>query len=138
MGFLSIAIFYMVASKAFSTNLSIRKFWKLFPLFLIVSMGLSLHNAIAAIEGFLGKKTPFVRTPKFNIRNKTLKIAASPYLDNKINAMTIGEGLLCLYFLGGTGAGLVMGDYSFIVFHLMLTAGFAIVFYYSIKPSRYA
>jgi hypothetical protein len=35
-----------------------------FPLFLAVSMGMSLHNALAVIEGYSGKKTPFIRTPK--------------------------------------------------------------------------
>ena len=28
-------------------------------------MGLSWHNSLAVVEGYIGKKTPFVRTPKF-------------------------------------------------------------------------
>ncbi|MEN8704391.1 MAG: cellulose synthase family protein, partial [Polaribacter sp.] len=39
--------------------------------FFSVAMGFSLHNTIAVLEGHLGKKSEFVRTPKFNI--KTIK-----------------------------------------------------------------
>jgi len=44
------------------------KFIFLFPLFLALSMGLSLHNTVAVIQGYIGKKSPFIRTPKFNIK----------------------------------------------------------------------
>ena len=37
---------------------------------LSVFLGLSVHNAVAVFEGLIGKKTPFVRTPKFNITGK--------------------------------------------------------------------
>jgi hypothetical protein len=44
------------------------KRWAMYYIpFLSLSMGLSLHNSIAVLQGFWGKKTPFVRTPKFNI-----------------------------------------------------------------------
>ncbi len=45
------------------------KFVFLFPLFLALSMGLSLHNSIAVLQGYLCKKSPFVRTPKINIKS---------------------------------------------------------------------
>jgi cellulose synthase/poly-beta-1,6-N-acetylglucosamine synthase-like glycosyltransferase len=35
-----------------------------YPLFLAMSVGLSAHNARAAIEGLWGKRSPFERTPK--------------------------------------------------------------------------
>jgi cellulose synthase/poly-beta-1,6-N-acetylglucosamine synthase-like glycosyltransferase len=34
------------------------------PLFLSLSTGLSLHNSVAVVEGWLGVQSPFVRTPK--------------------------------------------------------------------------
>ena len=37
--------------------------------FFSIAMGFSLHNTIAVLEGHLGKKSEFVRTPKFNINN---------------------------------------------------------------------
>jgi cellulose synthase/poly-beta-1,6-N-acetylglucosamine synthase-like glycosyltransferase len=36
-----------------------------YPLFLAMSIGLSAHNAVAAIEGIWGIRTPFMRTPKY-------------------------------------------------------------------------
>ena len=35
--------------------------------FFSIAMGFSLHNTIAVLEGHFGKKSEFVRTPKFNI-----------------------------------------------------------------------
>ncbi|MEN8913934.1 MAG: cellulose synthase family protein, partial [Polaribacter sp.] len=43
----------------------------MFFTFFSIAMGFSLHNSIAVLEGHFGKKSEFVRTPKFNI--KTLK-----------------------------------------------------------------
>ena len=41
-----------------------------FVQFLTVSMALGLSNAVAVIEGYLGIKSSFVRTPKFNVAKK--------------------------------------------------------------------
>ncbi|MEX1240782.1 MAG: cellulose synthase family protein, partial [Cyclobacteriaceae bacterium] len=75
LGFFSVAIFYWTATERFYEKPG-RKFFIMFPAFLIVSMGLSLHNSLAVIEGWLGIKTPFMRTPKFNIVRKR-----DPWLD---------------------------------------------------------
>ncbi|MDE0598894.1 MAG: glycosyltransferase family 2 protein, partial [Dokdonia donghaensis] len=39
----------------------------MFFTFFSIAMGFSLHNSIAVIEGHLGKRSDFIRTPKFNI-----------------------------------------------------------------------
>jgi cellulose synthase/poly-beta-1,6-N-acetylglucosamine synthase-like glycosyltransferase len=36
-----------------------------YPLFLAMSIGLSAHNAVAAVEGIWGIRSPFMRTPKY-------------------------------------------------------------------------
>jgi hypothetical protein len=46
------------------------KFFGRFVQFLVVSMGLSLSNTVAVLEGYLGIKSSFVRTPKFNVAKK--------------------------------------------------------------------
>ena len=43
------------------------KFTKRFILFYCLVIGFSIHNSVAVIEGHLGKKSPFIRTPKFYI-----------------------------------------------------------------------
>lgn len=133
LGFLSISWFYWQGFKAFSSTGSFLTFLKIFPLFLTFSMGLSVHNSIAVIEGFLGRKTPFVRTPKFNqyFHKKDRK---TKYIEYKIDLITIFEGLLTLYFFAGILTGFILGDYTFTIFHLMLMTGFSFIFYYSVKP----
>jgi cellulose synthase/poly-beta-1,6-N-acetylglucosamine synthase-like glycosyltransferase len=106
-----------------------------FPLFLSVSMGLSLHNAIAVMEGYLGRKTSFVRTPKFNLSNEIRTIRNNMYTNKKINWLTYIEGFLIFYFSYGIFKGITQHDYGLLPFHLMLTIGYSIIFYYSIKQN---
>jgi hypothetical protein len=101
-------------------------------------MGLSLHNSIAVFEGYIGKRTPFVRTPKFNIKSKADKWNENRYLTSAINPLTILEGILAFYFLGGVILGFYYGDFGFVAFHVMLFSGFAAVCFYSIKHAMFA
>ncbi len=108
----------------------------LFPMFLSVSMGLSLHNAMAVLEGYIGKKSAFIRTPKFNLSNdKSKKWGANVYLKRKINPVTILEVLLAAYFFGGIVLGFHYEDYGLMPFHIMLFIGFTYVSFYSISHS---
>ena len=132
-GFLSITLFYWVATKQFYLERPGKTFISLFPRFLIVSMGLSLHNGIAVLEGLIGHKTPFVRTPKFNVL-KGDSWKNNSYISTRINLLTILEGLLCLYFIFAIGVGVLLKDNGLIIFHAMLALGFGGVFYYSVKP----
>ncbi len=132
-GFMSITLFYWIATKRFYSTKPIRKFLSLYPRFLIVSMGLSLHNGIAVFEGLIGKKTPFIRTPKFNLE-KNKSWLGNTYVHTRFNFSTLLEGLLCIYFMFGIWFGLQAGDEALIFFHVMLALGFGSVFYYSVKP----
>ncbi len=106
-----------------------------FPIFLSVSMGLSLHNGMAVVEGYLGRKTPFIRTPKFNLDNKNGAWVGNTYLKTNLNLVNLLELLLAIYFAFGVFKGLQLNDYGLLPFHVMLSAGFLIVFYYSLKQS---
>ena len=137
-GFYSIGYFYWVSSKTIVPQNTLVYYAKYFPVFLTVSMGLSLHNACAVSEGILGFKTPFIRTPKFNVMSKTDSYRGNVYLNPGISLLTILEGLFCLYFLFGIITGIILHDYGLMAFHIMLTAGFAGVFYHSIRAGRHA
>ena len=39
----------------------------MFFVFFSIAMGFSVHNTVAVLEGHFGKKSDFIRTPKFNI-----------------------------------------------------------------------
>ena len=112
------------------------KFIFLFPVFLSLSMGLSLHNTVAVIQGYWGKKSPFVRTPKFNIQNLTDTFKKGSYFQGRLSWTTIFEGLLALYFLVGLIMGLYLETTLFIYFHAMLMIGYGSIFFFSIKHIR--
>jgi len=129
-GFLAIAYFYWIANTIDDTK---KHFLAYFPLFIVFSLGFTLNNSIAVIEGLLGIKTPFVRTPKFNIVGMDGSWKENMYLNQKLTWTTLFEGLLSLYFFSGIVIGFVVEDYGLILFHLMLALGYGGIFYYSVK-----
>lgn len=138
LGFVAIGIFYWFASKSIKTVKTTSYFLLHFPLFLIFSMGLALHNSIAILEGFLGKKTPFVRTPKFNVRQKMDNWRLNTYLNFRFSPVVILEGILAFYFLFGLVYGVSIGDFGLMPFHMMLMLGFGTMFYFSLSSKLYA
>jgi cellulose synthase/poly-beta-1,6-N-acetylglucosamine synthase-like glycosyltransferase len=138
LSFFILAYFYWTSVKHGQSDRfkSFGEFMMLFPLFLSVSMGLSLHNAIAVIEGYVGRKTPFVRTPKFNLESAGDSFKGNKYLAHKINPLTFVEIFLTLYFLAGIGLAFYLQDFGLIPFHLMLCIGFGLVSFYSLRHSR--
>jgi len=99
-------------------------------------MGFSWNNTVAILEGHLGKKSAFIRTPKFNINAVSDKWLGNKYITNKISFNTIIEGLLMLYFAFGLYSAFVVKpegqDFGMFPFHLMLFAGFGYIFFSSI------
>jgi cellulose synthase/poly-beta-1,6-N-acetylglucosamine synthase-like glycosyltransferase len=108
--------------------------WR-FIQFLVVSMGLSLNNSVAVIEGYLGIKSSFVRTPKFNVSAKG-EFKGNKYDKKSINIITIGEGILFLLFAFTAINRAVYGDLGMVPFHLMLATGFGLVFFYTLSELR--
>lgn len=114
---------------------SMFRFFGRFVQFLIVSMGLSLSNTIAVIEGYLGIKSSFVRTPKFNVATKS-EFKGNKYDKKSISLLTIGEGLLMVLF-GFTAINRALyQDLGMVPFHLMLAVGYGLVFFYTLAELR--
>lgn len=111
------------------------KYIGLFISFYAVAMGFSFQNSIAVLEGYFGKKSEFVRTPKFNIDKKN-KWKENIYISKKISKNTIVEGFLVLFFLFGLYLGFHFKDFALFPFHLMLVFGFGFVFVKSISETR--
>jgi len=108
----------------------------LFFTFFSIAMGFSLHNSIAVLEGHFGKRSDFVRTPKFNINKVTDSWKGNKYLKKNISTHVIIEGILMLYFAFGMYSAFVVGDqggdFGLFPFHLMLFLGFGFVFFKSL------
>ncbi len=103
--------------------------------FLTVSMALSMSNAVAVIEGYLGIKSSFVRTPKFNVLIKT-EFKGNKYDKKSLSLINILEGLLMLVFGFTAVQRAVYGDLGMVPFHLMLTCGYGIIFFSTLKENR--
>ncbi|MBL4655417.1 MAG: glycosyltransferase family 2 protein [Bacteroidia bacterium] len=106
-----------------------------FPLFLSISMGISLNNAIAVLQGLFGIKTAFIRTPKFNIIGSSDSWKNNKYFNSQISIITVTEIIFTLYFLGGAILAFYLNDFGLFPFHIMLFVGYFLVSYYSIKQS---
>ncbi|WP_163379132.1 cellulose synthase family protein [Cyclobacterium sp. SYSU L10401] len=133
--------FVIIASVYFFANLSlanysrrglIRYLWEL-PVFLSVSMGLSVHNGQAVWEGLTGKKSPFIRTPKYNLGEKPGAWVSNVYHQLKVPAGTYVEAILALVFLFLVGLSIYTGTYEMLLFHAMLAMGFSLVSLASFK-----
>jgi hypothetical protein len=116
--------------------LNFLEYIKLFFTFYTIAMGFSYHNSLAVLEGHRGKRSDFIRTPKFNI--KTLKDSwkKNKYTSKKVSKNIVIEGLLTLYFLFGMYSAFVVGevgDFGLFPFHLMLFVGFGFVFVNSFR-----
>ncbi|WP_310556986.1 glycosyltransferase family 2 protein [Flavobacterium sp.] len=111
------------------------KYTGLFFTFYTIVMGFSFQNSIAVLEGLLGKKSEFIRTPKFNIEALKDKWKDNIYISKKISKNTIFEGLLIFYFLFGMYSGYKFNDYALFPFHLMLLLGYSYVFVQSVKAN---
>lgn len=111
------------------------RYISMFFTFYTIAMGFSFQNSIAVLEGLLGKKSEFVRTPKFNIEALKEKWKENVYLSKKISKNTIIEGLLVLYFLFALYSGFILNDFALFPFHLMLLIGYGFVFLKSFKTT---
>ena len=127
--------FYGIPLWLLKPTSKIRLLWY-FPMYSSLMMGLSLHNTIAVIEGYLGRKTPFIRTPKFNVKTVGDRWDANKYVSRKINWLTLLEGILSVYFLGGLALAVYVQDFRMFFLHIMLMVGFGMVFIYSLVQAR--
>lgn len=112
------------------------KYIGMFFVFFSIAMGFSVHNSIAVLEGHFGKKSEFVRTPKFNISSIKQGWRNNQYLRKGVSPNVIIEGILMLYFGFGMYSAFIVGnqggDFGLFPFHLMLFFGFGFVFFNSL------
>ncbi|MFI5204138.1 MAG: cellulose synthase family protein [Flavobacteriales bacterium] len=131
-GFITLQYFTSEISVAKNKLAGILEFLALFPVFLSISMGLSLFNGIGVIEGYIGKKSPFIRTPKFNIVNRNESWHGNRYITQHIAPVTWFEGLLFLFFGFCTWKVIEWESYLSLPFFAMLSFGFGFVFISSV------
>jgi hypothetical protein len=92
--------------------LAFLRFLPMMLAFLMFTLGLCLHNAIAAFEGWFGGPSAFVRTPKYGIVGAAGEWAGTPYASRKLARIVWFEMALLVLVAAGIAAGWRRGDFS--------------------------
>lgn len=106
-----------------------------FVQFLTVSAGLSINNSIAVFEGYLGIKSSFVRTPKFNVTVKS-ESTKNKYDKKKMGLPMFLELFMFILFGVSTVYHINIEAYAILPFHIMLTLGYGAVFFYGFSELK--
>ena len=103
-----------------------------FPLFLAASIGLSVYNAQAAIEGLIGRRTPFLRTPKYNLTDARSRSTRRRRYRTAFTHSTVAELLLGTYTATAFLYAAFVGEWGALPFLLLFAVGYLLVGGYSI------
>jgi len=129
-------MFYLYSQKDVYTDWRRRIY--LFPVFMAGSMGLSINNTKAVIEGLMNKKSEFVRTPKYGVTGKLGSWADKKYTQKKINWVSIAEVVLAVYCLAGIVMSIAYLEIAAVPFQVLYFTGFGTMSYLSIKQALMA
>jgi cellulose synthase/poly-beta-1,6-N-acetylglucosamine synthase-like glycosyltransferase len=134
--FIGSFLFYMFSQRDAYADWQRRLF--LFPVFMAGSMGFAVNNSKAVMEGLFKKKSEFVRTPKYSIKNKADSWKDKEYVPIRISTTVVVETLLAMYCLFGVASSIYFLEIAAVPFQLLFFLGFAFVSIMSIKHARFA
>ncbi|MDZ7344706.1 MAG: glycosyltransferase family 2 protein [candidate division KSB1 bacterium] len=109
-----------------------------FPLFMAGSMGLSVNNTCAIIEGLFNRRSDFLRTPKYRLESAEDSFIHKKYYRChaawRLSMRTgFGEGLLALYCLLGVAMAIYYQEIAAIPFQGLYGFGYGFIAYLSFK-----
>jgi cellulose synthase/poly-beta-1,6-N-acetylglucosamine synthase-like glycosyltransferase len=126
-------LFYALSQK------SLYKDWKkrmlIFPVFMSGSMGFSINNTRAVIQGLFKMRTPFIRTPKYKLIGNKGSILGKTYSISS-DKMVLIELFMSIYSCIGLVIAIYYFELGIIPFMFMFFAGFSVIGYLSIKHHR--
>ncbi len=96
---------------------------KYLPAVLSVGIGLSVNNALAVMEGLFGRKSEFIRTPKYHVENAGDEWKQKRYRGG-VSFVPFVELALGLYFTAMAAYAVAYGIYGTLPFILIFQAGF--------------
>ena len=130
-------LYYWIAYRDKTGNLlaDLTRFVPKFFMFLTMSSALALSNAVAVLEGWLGIKSSFVRTPKFNVAQKS-EFTGNKYDVKKLSLLNVLEILFFLVFSISAVNMLIDENYGTLAFHGMVAAGYGIIIFYTFREFR--
>jgi len=101
-----------------------------FPIAIVISLGMSYHNTRAIIQGISGKKTAFIRTPKFSESSLN-----NHYKRKQRFNKYLPELLIFFYCLFASLSDLYFKDFGFLIYHVLMLSGFGIVLWSAYSES---
>ncbi len=93
---------------------------------LLLGMGLSLNNSLAVFEALIGKKSAFLRTPKFNIHGGNNSIKINEYILPRDPFAWI-EIILAIYATGMLIYVMNQGVWSLVIWLSLYAGGYAYI-----------
>jgi hypothetical protein len=130
LSFLSSFVFYAISQKEIYKNWFKRLF--LFPIFMSGSMGFSINNSKAVMAALFNVKTPFERTPKYQLTHNRDRLNYKIYRP-RINNVVVIEMIMAIYSLIGVAVAVYYLELGIIPFMIMFFMGYSLIAYLSIK-----
>ena len=121
----SISSFYLAAERAFYPKTWKRTFLYL-PFVMAMGIGISVRNALAVIEAIVGKKSEFVRTPKYRVEagGKDRASWARKSYTKTAGLMPYIEIALGCYFAAAVAYSIEMENYATVPFFILFVWGY--------------
>ena len=119
----SISSFYLVSQKELFPKTWLRTFLYL-PFLMALGIGLTITNSRAVIEALLGVKSPFARTPKYRVENKTDRAARARKYRRRLGVLPWIELLIGGYFSLTVYYAIVNENYLTVPFLLLFVLGY--------------
>jgi cellulose synthase/poly-beta-1,6-N-acetylglucosamine synthase-like glycosyltransferase len=116
----SVAWFYAIVQR--ETSGSLRGLARWIPVLMAIGIGLSVNNARAVVEALRGKRSEFLRTPKYNL-GKGERVATRRYRGRAGREVWI-EGALALYLTVAVVGAAWTGLWAAVPFLMLLQVGF--------------
>jgi len=120
----SVSSFYMVAQR----ELYPKDWWKrikFMPFLMATGIGLSVTNSMAVIEALLGRKSEFVRTPKYRVELKEEGWEQKKYVRRGGGWQPYVELGLAAYFVFATAYSFRVENYLTVPFLLLFFVGYS-------------
>jgi glycosyltransferase involved in cell wall biosynthesis len=108
----------------------LKRMWY-FPAFLAQSIGLSVNNAKAASEAWLGIKSGFIRTPKYDLTKRGQRWQQLRYR-SAFSWTVVAEAALAIYTILGIVYAIVSDEWGALPFLVLFASGYVLVAGYSI------
>ncbi len=117
----SVTSFYVVSQKELYGDW--RRRVLVIPLLMSLGIGMSLNNALGVMEALIGRKSPFVRTPKYCIESSSDRWRSKKYRARR-DYLPFAEIALGLYFTAAVAFAMTHQLFAILPFLVLFQVGF--------------